>query len=76
MPLVSYRASAEAVLREIHEVADLRQSAKQVLESDPEQYVERCLCLSGPGAGPNGIRLRNGDIAKRRPKYIDPRGSL
>ena len=33
MPLVSYRASAEAVLHEIHEVAGRRQSAKQVLIS-------------------------------------------
>ena len=31
MPLVSYRASVEAVLHEIHEVAGWRQSAKQVL---------------------------------------------
>ena len=31
MPLVSYRASVEAVLHEIHEVAGRRQSAKQVL---------------------------------------------
>ena len=31
MPLVSYRASVEAVLHEIHEVAGPRQSAKQVL---------------------------------------------
>jgi len=30
MPLVSYRASAEAVLHKIHEVAGRRQSAKQV----------------------------------------------
>jgi hypothetical protein len=32
MPLVSYRASVEAVLHEIHEVAGRRQSAKQVLQ--------------------------------------------
>ena len=31
MPLVSYRVSAEGVLREIHKVAGLRQSAKQLL---------------------------------------------
>ena len=31
MPLVSYRASVEAVLHEIHEVAGRRQSAKQML---------------------------------------------
>ena len=33
MPLVSYRASVEAVLHEIHEVAGRRQSAKQVLNA-------------------------------------------
>ena len=32
MPLVSYRASAEVVLYEIHEVGGRRQSAKQVLK--------------------------------------------
>ena len=31
MPLVSYRVSAEGVLREIHEVTGRRQSAKQML---------------------------------------------
>ena len=32
MPLVNYRASAEAILHEIHEVAGHKQSAKQLLE--------------------------------------------
>jgi hypothetical protein len=33
MPLVSYRVSAEAVLREIHEVAGSKRLAKQALKS-------------------------------------------
>ena len=36
MPLVNYRASVEAVLHEIHEVAGRRQSAKQVLNAQRE----------------------------------------
>ena len=31
MPLVNYRARAEAILHEIHAVTGLRQSAKQML---------------------------------------------
>jgi len=31
MPVVSYRVSEEAVMREIHEVAGLKKSANQVL---------------------------------------------
>jgi hypothetical protein len=36
MPLVSYRANAEAILHEIYEVAGLRHSAKQVLTPSKE----------------------------------------
>ena len=45
MPLVSYRASAESFLREIHEVAGHRASAKQTLEviTAPETYEREVL---------------------------------
>ena len=57
MPLVSYRASVEAVLHEIHEVAGRRQSAKQVLKS---QFRKRY----------RGYRpARRFTIAMRTPKY-------
>ncbi|PSQ89602.1 MAG: hypothetical protein BRD43_03275 [Bacteroidetes bacterium QS_4_64_154] len=37
MPLVSYRASAEVVLYEIHEVGGRRQSAEQVLNASSSE---------------------------------------
>ena len=39
MPLVNYRASAEGFLREIHEVAGHRASAKQTLIAMIHDYI-------------------------------------